>query len=180
MGKSKEINIKTKVLVFLQLPLSYLTTSSHKKYRCSFTYMTQPSFPRRHALLADLLDTLDHHALVSDPNIPKAEWKWRASEVRDERVENRDLKLDDLLVRGWSKAYKTQTQKSTEESTPPHQTGLIPIRLVSTLTSTAIQRATELRLNDSDFDVLGRVGEGQFGMVCVVKFILRGSDTWSR
>ena len=130
--------------------------------------MTQPSFTQRHALLAELLDTLDDRVLLSDSNTLNVGWKWQGSEIRDERDENRDFKLDELLLQGWSRAFKTQTGTAKEEGKP------VRYQVVRSLGSTAIQRATELRLNHSDFDVLGRVGEGQFGMVCLAKHLVRG------
>jgi hypothetical protein len=38
------------------------------------------------------------------------------------------------------------------------------------LTIAVLQHAENLRLKKSDFEVLGRVGEGQFGVVSVMNF----------
>lgn len=48
------------------------------------------------------------------------------------------------------------------------------VQLLSADTSVVLRHADNLRLSKTDFEVLGRVGEGQFGLVDAVRCKLDG------
>lgn len=105
--------------------------------------MPPPSYPHRHLLLTNLLDEQpdpphDAFAVGADDNL-------------------RGCKLDALLLAGWSiSGRKAKPEQRDGESTEEGHLLILPI---------ALQHADNLRLKKGDFEVIGRIGEGQFGTV---------------
>ncbi|KAK4688667.1 hypothetical protein P7C73_g1440, partial [Tremellales sp. Uapishka_1] len=112
--------------------------------------MPPPSYPHRHLLLTNLLDeqsacTGKHAFKVKNDVTPKQLQLDPLNEIRS-------VKLDTLLLSGW--AVSRSLGKEADRDVLHH--------------------ADNLRLKRTDFDVLGRVGEGQFGSVDAVRCRLDG------
>lgn len=103
--------------------------------------MAPPSYLHRHLLLSALLDREE----------PPPEDCFAVGDQTNER----GCKLDALLLRGWSissrKAKPQDNDSMCDGATVAH--------------SAVLHNVDSLRLKKNDFEVLGRIGEGQFGVV---------------
>ncbi|KAK8849670.1 hypothetical protein IAR55_005005 [Kwoniella newhampshirensis] len=105
------------------------------------------SYPHRHQLLTDLLKECSVPALKGSFRVPL-----RAPQSFDIALldEVRSVALDALLLRGWSRKGK---QKEDDD---------------------IFHRLDDLRLQKSDFETIGRLGDGQYGVIDAVRCRLNG------
>jgi hypothetical protein len=111
--------------------------------------MSPPSYPHRHLLLSNLL--------ADQPAARSSSYTVDSRDNDDER----GAKLDFLLLSGWA----TASRKGKEVDRDSMSSQVSWLGLTETDEVLVLHHAENLRLKSSDFEVLGRVGEGQFGVV---------------